>query len=69
VSYVSKSNLIEGDLVFFSVSTPGQINHVGVYIGAGKFLHNTTGSVNGLTIGDLNSTNYKKRYITARRVL
>ncbi|MFC5700794.1 C40 family peptidase [Cohnella faecalis] len=69
-TYVSKNNLRKGDLVFFSVGTPGKINHVGIYIGSGKFIHNTIGgSVNGVIISDLNSGNYPKRYITARRVL
>ncbi|MCC3375503.1 C40 family peptidase [Cohnella sp. REN36] len=68
-TYVAKSNLKKGDLIFFSVSKPGQINHVGIYIGNGQFIHNTTGSKNGVVIGNLNSGNYPKRYITARRVL
>ncbi|MFD0710542.1 C40 family peptidase [Paenibacillus sp. GCM10027626] len=66
--FVSKSNLRKGDLVFFSVSKPGQVNHVGIYIGNGKFIHNTIGSkVNGVIVSNLSS--YSKRYITARRVL
>jgi murein DD-endopeptidase / murein LD-carboxypeptidase len=65
--YVNKDSLQKGDLIFFSVGTPGKIGHVGIYIGNGKFIHNTTGSVYGLTIGDLK--NYQKRYITARRIL
>ncbi|WEK55078.1 MAG: C40 family peptidase [Candidatus Cohnella colombiensis] len=65
--YVSKSNLKAGDLIFFSVSTKGKINHVGIYMGNGKFIHNTTGSkVNGVVISNLSS--YTDRYITARRV-
>ncbi|MDB5054416.1 MAG: hypothetical protein JWM44_2466 [Bacilli bacterium] len=66
-TYVNKNNLQKGDLIFFSVGTPGKIGHVGIYIGNGKFIHNTTGSVYGVTIGDLK--NYQKRYITARRIL
>jgi len=66
--YVSKSNLKPGDLVFFSVSQKGQVNHVGIYIGGGKFIHNTTGkNVNGVIISKL--SDYSHRYITARRVL
>lgn len=66
--YVSKSNLKAGDLVFFSVSKKGQINHVGIYIGNGQFIHNTIGShFNGLLISKL--SDYSSRYITARRVL
>ena len=67
-TYVSKSNLKAGDLIFFSVSTKGQINHVGIYIGNGQFIHNTIGnSFNGVLISNLSS--YSNRYITARRVL
>lgn len=66
--YVAKSNLKAGDLVFFSVAKKGQINHVGIYIGNGQFIHNTIGSkFNGLLISKLSS--YSDRYITARRVL
>jgi len=65
--FVSKSNLQKGDLVFFSVSTPGSINHVGIYMGNGNFIHNTTGSTYGVKISKL--SDYSKRYITARRVL
>jgi cell wall-associated NlpC family hydrolase len=66
--YVSKSNLKAGDLVFFSVSTKGVVNHVGIYIGDGKFIHNTKGkSFNGVLISKL--SDYNSRYITARRVL
>ncbi|MCS7459735.1 C40 family peptidase [Paenibacillus doosanensis] len=67
-TYVSKSNLKKGDLIFFSTTTPGKVNHVGIYIGNGQFIHNTIGSsVNGVIISDLSK--YSSRYITARRVL
>ncbi|WP_123043078.1 C40 family peptidase [Cohnella candidum] len=67
-TYVSKANLKPGDLVFFSVSVKGQVNHVGIYIGNGQFIHNTIGkNINGLMIGDLSK--YSTRYVTARRVL
>ncbi|MBW5447528.1 NlpC/P60 family protein [Cohnella sp. CFH 77786] len=66
--YVAESDLQPGDLVFFSVSVKGQVNHVGIYIGDGKFIHNTIGkNINGIRIGDLSK--YSSRYITARRVL
>ncbi|WP_373230188.1 C40 family peptidase [Cohnella sp.] len=65
--YVAKKNLQKGDLVFLSVAKPGKINHVGIYIGDGKFIHNTNGgSANGVIISNLSS--YSSRYITARRV-
>lgn len=68
--YVSKSNLKKGDLIFFS-SASGKsktISHVGIYMGNGKFIHNTIGSnFNGIAISKL--SDYSKRYVTARRVI
>lgn len=66
-TYVAKSNLKKGDLVFFSAGS-GSINHVGIYIGNGKFIHNTP-SAGGVTISSLNSGYWAKEYETARRVL
>lgn len=71
-TYVSKSNLKKGDLIFLSSpsGTSKTITHVGIYMGNGKFIHNTIGKgINGIMIGDLNTSYYAKRYVTARRVL
>jgi len=64
---VSKSNLIKGDLVLFATGSSG-INHVGIYIGNGEFIHNIP-SKNGLAINNLNTGYWKDKYVTARRVL
>ncbi len=64
---VSKSNLKKGDLVFFSTSG-SSIDHVGIYIGGGQFIHNTP-SKNGLSINSLNTGYWSKEYESARRVL
>jgi cell wall-associated NlpC family hydrolase len=66
-SYVSKSNLKPGDLVFFDTNNDGVINHVGIYIGNGDFVHSSP--VNEVGINDLNSGYWKDHYETARRVL
>lgn len=69
-SAVSKSNLRVGDLVFFSSGSRANgknVTHVAVYAGNGKILH-TYGSP-GVTISDLNSGNWKRTYLKARRVL
>lgn len=60
----SKSRLSIGDLVMFSVSTPGRINHVGIYVGNGKFIHNSPSS--GVAISSLRTGYWSSRYITAR---
>ncbi|QWU14023.1 NlpC/P60 family protein [Paenibacillus sophorae] len=67
---VSKANLRVGDLVFFSSGSRANgsnVTHVAVYAGGGKILH-TYGSP-GVTISDLNSGNWKRTYLKARRVL
>ncbi|MBP1964404.1 C40 family peptidase [Paenibacillus aceris] len=60
----SKSKLAIGDLVMFSVSKPGQIDHVGIYVGNGNFISNTKSS--GVVISSLNTGYWSTRYITAR---
>lgn len=65
---VSKSNLKKGDLVFFWTSKAGTINHVGIYIGNGQFIHNSP-SFDGVGISSLESGYWANHYISARRVL
>jgi murein DD-endopeptidase / murein LD-carboxypeptidase len=62
----SKAQLVKGDLVMFSVGTPGRINHVGIYIGNGKFISNTTSS--GVKINDMYSGYWANRFITGRHL-
>ncbi|OKP77855.1 hydrolase [Paenibacillus sp. P3E] len=67
---VSKANLKTGDLLFFSSGSRANgsnVTHVAVYMGNGKILH-TYGSP-GVTISNLNSGNWKRTYLKARRVL
>ncbi|MDO7904909.1 C40 family peptidase [Paenibacillus sp. JX-17] len=67
---VSKANLKPGDLVFFSSGSRANgknVTHVAVYAGNGKILH--TYGKPGVTISNLNSGNWKKTYLKARRVL
>ena len=65
--YVSKSNLKAGDLVFFNTNGKG-ISHVGIYIGDGKMIHSTKpGDVVKTT--SINSSYYKNRFVTARRIV
>ena len=66
-SYVSKSNLKPGDLVFFDTTDNGEINHVGIYIGDGDFIHSSP--INKVGISNLNKGYWKDKYETARRVL
>ncbi len=64
---VSKSNLKAGDLVFFNTNGKG-ISHVGIYIGDGKMIHSTKpGDVVKTT--SINSSYYKNKFVTARRIV
>lgn len=66
---VKKSELMKGDLVFFNTAGGSRITHVGMYIGDGKFIHASSGTVRKVTISNLSSGYYSKRYNTARRIL
>lgn len=65
---VNKSNLKQGDLLFFSTNGSGSISHVGIYVGNGKMIHASTPST-GVIISDIDSNYYSNTFVTARRIL
>lgn len=60
---VDEDELQTGDLVFFSRKK--HINHVGVYLGNGNFIHATNG--NGITISSLDDEHWKSRMVATKR--
>ncbi len=65
---IKKSQLREGDLVFFRTdgkrsSTP---NHVGIYLKENKFIHSSTSK--GVIVSDLSQEYYVTNWIAAGRV-
>lgn len=62
---VKKSELREGDLVFFKIKK-SRISHVGIYLGQNKFAHASTQL--GVTISDLTEPYYQKYFYQAGRI-
>lgn len=56
-----------GDLVFFSSNTSSGVEHVGIYIGGGQFIHASTSR--GVIISSLRESYYANHYLGAARVI
>ena len=69
--HVPLSALKPGDLIFFSMRSRKhhRIDHVGLYIGDGQFIHAASSRSRQIMISDLKSVHYQNRVVTARRVL
>lgn len=66
---ISKENLRPGDLVFFDTSGGHSvINHTGIFIGDGKFIHASSGASSCVIISNLATGYYAGSFMTARRV-
>lgn len=67
-TYVARTELQRGDLVFYSFQANGIIDHVGIYIGDGQMIHSPKA-------GDTVKTTYigtsywQTRFVTARRII
>ena len=64
---ISKSELRQGDLVFFNTGGSG-VSHVGIYIGNDKFIHASSGQGKVIT-SSLSEDYYENTYVNATRVL
>jgi hypothetical protein len=62
---IDLQDIKEADLVFFKISS-SQINHVGIYLGNGKFIHVTTQA--GVSLNDLSERYYQQHYFSAGRL-
>ena len=60
-----RSSLAEGDLVFFG--RRGRVDHVGIYIGDGKFLH-APRTGRDVTVSTLTDGYWGQKYMEARRI-
>ncbi|HIJ87467.1 MAG TPA: peptidoglycan-binding protein [Desulfuromonadales bacterium] len=62
---VTKDDLKDGDLVFFGASAD-TINHVGIYVGNGKFVHAPRRGEE-IRASEVNESYFEKRFVGARR--
>ncbi|HEY4561103.1 MAG TPA: NlpC/P60 family protein, partial [Lysobacter sp.] len=63
---VERAQLTAGDLVFFSTKSHG-VDHVGIYIGEGKFLH-APRTGRDVTVSSLESGYWSQKFLLGRRV-
>ncbi len=63
---ISKNQLQEGDLVFFTVRGGRKVGHVGIYIGHGKMIHSS--SSKGVIVSPLSQKYYVDNFYSAGRV-
>lgn len=66
VMAVERNDLQPGDLLYFG--SEGKINHTGMYIGSGEFIHDTTHEVPKVQISKLGEQPWAKLLVAARRV-
>lgn len=66
-TYVAKSDLQPGDIVFFQNTYKAGISHVGIYVGNGQFIHSPN-SRSVVSYADLTTGYWSEHYYGARRV-
>ncbi|TET95347.1 MAG: hydrolase [Desulfobacteraceae bacterium] len=65
---VKRSQLLRGDLVFFTISRGRKVSHVGIYTCDDKFIH-APGRGKRVRIDSLSNRYFKTRYVGARTYL
>jgi cell wall-associated NlpC family hydrolase len=65
---IAPDEIQPGDLVFFATSRSRSVSHVGIYIGNDRFIHAST-KARSVCIDSLSLDYFKRRFVTARRVL
>jgi len=65
---LSRDQIKMGDILFFDTSSAGHVNHSGVYLGDGEFIHASSGNAKSVTISKLDIGFYKERFKWGVRV-
>jgi cell wall-associated NlpC family hydrolase len=67
-TYVPRSQLRAGDLIFSDTNRDGVVNHVSIYMGNNQLLHTYRVGI-GVTVSKFSGSAWDRGYMTARRVL
>ena len=59
---LTREELKRGDILFFDTAYRDHVNHSGVYLGDGKFIHSSSGKAYGVTISDLDKGFYLNKF-------
>jgi probable lipoprotein NlpC len=70
VEKISAGELQPGDLLFFKTDNSGQMSHVGIYTGEGRFIHSASaGPVTGVIVSAMDEKYWRRTYAAAGRAL
>ena len=61
-----RAQLLPGDVLGFSAGGFGRTEHVGLYVGAGEFIHSSS---SGVRVSSLRSPHWRERLVAARRIV
>jgi cell wall-associated NlpC family hydrolase len=59
---LTRNELKKGDILFFDTHARGHVNHSGIYLGDGKFIHSSSGKAYGVTISSLDKGFYLDKF-------
>ena len=65
---LSREEIEVGDILSFDTTNAGHINHSGVYLGDGEFIHASSGKAYGVTTSKLDKGFYKDKFRWGVRV-
>jgi len=66
---LKRDELRVGDIVVFDTYERGHVNHSGIYLGNGNFIHATSGKAFSVTISNLDKGFYKDKFRWGVRVI
>ena len=59
---LKREALKRGDILFFDTHDRKHINHSGIYLGNGKFIHSSSGKAYAVTVSELDKGFYKEKF-------